>query len=96
MACGKPVLVGPHMENFRAVTEFCLDTGAIRQVEDGQTLLSHVEELLSDPILLHAMGEQGQAVIAVNQGVAIRTAEEVAKLWHPIVKDKVYITDTSK
>ena len=96
MACGKPVLVGPHMENFRAVTEFCLDTGAIRQVEDGQTLLSHVEELLSDPILLHAMGEQGQAVIAVNQGVAIRTAEAVAKLWHPIVKDKVYITDTSK
>ena len=96
MACGKPVLVGPHMENFRAVTEFCLDTGAIRQVEDGQTLLGHVEELLSDPVLLHAMGEQGQAVIAVNQGVAIRTAEEVAKLWHPIVKDKVYITSTSK
>ena len=96
MACGKPVLVGPHMENFRAVTEFCLDTGAIRQVEDGQTLLGRVEELLSDPVLLHAMGEQGQAVIAVNQGVAIRTAEEVAKLWHPIVKDKVYITSTSK
>ena len=95
MACGKPVLVGPHMENFRAVTEFCLVTGAIRQIEDGETLFENVCELLADEELLHAMGEQGQAVIAVNQGVAIRTAEEVANLWHPIVKDKVYTIPSS-
>lgn len=96
MSCGKPVLVGPHMENFRAVTEFCLETGAIRQINDGETLFQHAKELLQDKELLHAMGEQGQAVIAINQGVAIRTAEEVAKLWHPIVKDKVYMPRSSK
>lgn len=96
MACGKPVLVGAHMENFRAVTEFCLETGAIRQIYDEESLYQNAYELLSDDELLHAMGEQGQAVIAVNQGVAIRTAEEVAELWHPIVKDKVYMPNTSK
>lgn len=96
MACGKPVLVGPHMENFKEVAEFCLETGAIRQIRDGETLYQNMHELLSDTELLHAMGEQGQAVIAVNQGVAIRTAEEVAKLWHPIVKEKIYKNDISK
>ncbi|MBP9483746.1 MAG: 3-deoxy-D-manno-octulosonic acid transferase [Negativicutes bacterium] len=88
-ACGKPVIVGPHMENFRAVAEFSLETGALRQVENGDDLWATVRELLSDNELLHAMGEQGQAVIAVNQGVAIHTAEEVAKLWHPVQEDPV-------
>ncbi len=77
LAHGKPVLHGPHMQNFRDVARAALDAGASRECPDPETLASTVDALLNDPAERARMGAAGAAFVAANEGASRRLAEAI-------------------
>jgi 3-deoxy-D-manno-octulosonic-acid transferase len=79
----KPVLFGPHTENFRDSAELLLDAGAARVVTDVSTLGAAVDELLSGPEEARAMGERGFAAVIRRQGGVRATLELIERYLYP-------------
>src|SRR5437762_3508133 len=48
---GKPVIIGPHMENFAALVRQLTKNRAVLCAGDGPELISHARSLLSDAAL---------------------------------------------
>lgn len=81
---GKPVVFGPSMHNFEAITHQLLAHHAARQAEDPRELARLLEELVLDPNEAQAMGRRAQALIEQFQGATRRTLEALAPLLtHP-------------
>jgi 3-deoxy-D-manno-octulosonic-acid transferase len=64
----KPVLFGPHTENFRESSELLLAAGGALVVKDALDLSREVERLLEDPDHARRMGEAAFAAVAARQG----------------------------
>lgn len=71
-AMGMPALTGPHVFNFTEIAAMLLQVGAVRQVPDSGGLARHLELLLKDANLRHAMGEQGKRLVEANRGALER------------------------
>lgn len=80
LAHGKPVLHGPHMMNFRDVTQAALACGASRQVQTPSELTSALLELLSNPEVGHTMGVAGRLFVEENAGASRRYALAIAEM----------------
>ncbi len=65
---GLPVLVGANVFNFVEITNMLVEVGAARIVRDSGDLARHLELLLQDANLRHAMGEQGKRLVEANRG----------------------------
>ena len=76
LAC-KPVLFGPHMENFTPLVDLLLKNGGARQVADFEELASACRELLLDPRVGKAMGAAGSAALQAHQGATLRTVQRL-------------------
>lgn len=76
----KPILVGPHMENFRDVVNLFLEEKAIVELQDGDELLDKAAALLKDPAQMGKLGSLAKGVVAKNSGATLRTAEVILKL----------------
>lgn len=74
---GKPVLFGPHMENFPVIAADFIEGGAAIQVADATALERHVDELLRDPSRRDALGKKALEVIARKRGAMERTLGEL-------------------
>jgi 3-deoxy-D-manno-octulosonic-acid transferase len=74
---GKPVLFGPHMENFRAVVARLLQGGAAIQVPDEPALEDAIATLLRDPARRDTLALRARAIVAAHQGATARTARFV-------------------
>jgi 3-deoxy-D-manno-octulosonic-acid transferase len=61
---GRPVLFGPHTQNFAEPVSRLLSTGAACRVEDAGTLAQRLRELLSSPAARQRMATAGLAVTA--------------------------------
>jgi 3-deoxy-D-manno-octulosonic-acid transferase len=70
----RPILFGPHMDNFAEVAEAFLGEGTPHQVRDAPELATRVLELFRDPAAAQRMGEAAYRVLARNRGAAERTA----------------------
>ena len=55
-AAGKPVITGPHMENFKNLTALLIEHRAAIQVADAGELKTEIARLLGDPPLREKMG----------------------------------------
>ena len=66
---GKPVLFGPHMEDFAEISRDLLAVGGARQVHDTEELRAGLSLLLSDPAERQRVGRQAQDLIASRRGV---------------------------
>jgi 3-deoxy-D-manno-octulosonic-acid transferase len=64
---GKPILFGPHMENFRSLAADLLRQGAALEVANASEMAGAVEQLLADPARRRHMGERAVAVAASHQ-----------------------------
>jgi 3-deoxy-D-manno-octulosonic-acid transferase len=64
----KPVLFGPHTENFRESSELLLASGGALVVKDALDLGREVERLLEDPDRAQRMGKAAFAAVAARQG----------------------------
>lgn len=71
---GKPVLFGPHMENFAALAEALVVREAAVQVADADTLQREVHRLLHDREAAARLVANAQAVLAPHAGATTRTA----------------------
>lgn len=80
-ALGKPLLVGPNMENFPGVMADFLAADAVRQVPDAAALMDAVKALLDDAAERQAMGDRALALVRQQAGAVGRTVESIAPLW---------------
>ncbi|MFQ5882153.1 MAG: 3-deoxy-D-manno-octulosonic acid transferase [Candidatus Methylomirabilales bacterium] len=69
----RPILFGPHMENFAEIAEAFLVEGRAPQVHDTAELAARVLEIFHDPSAASRMGEAAYRVLARNRGAAERT-----------------------
>jgi len=79
----KPVLFGPHTENFRDVNEELLAHGAARRVASGAELEAALRELLADPAAAADIGRRARQVVDNHRGATRRTIEALEPFLHP-------------
>ena len=77
---GKPVIVGPNMQNFQDITELFKKAGAILQVKDAENLKYELERLLNDPGRRKLMGTAAREVVQKSQGATARTMNVVGEI----------------
>lgn len=85
-ALGRPVLHGPHVQNFRQEVALLQAAGASRAVADEAELGAALAELLADAGARRAMGEAGRLAVLEQAGATARTLtllEErcLSRLW---------------
>ena len=68
----KPVVFGPHMENFRDMARTFLDAEAAIEVPDAAEFARRVGQILSDPALAAEVGRKAAAVAERNAGATGR------------------------
>ncbi|MFA7158124.1 MAG: 3-deoxy-D-manno-octulosonic acid transferase [Kiritimatiellia bacterium] len=79
----KPIVVGPHMENFQAVMADFLAAGAIIQVKKRGELEREISRLLADKAKAEAMGARARAVVLEKAGAAAKSADYFLGLSRP-------------
>lgn len=79
-AQGKPIIVGPHMFNFRDTYSLFSSRDACATVLDGDELAKKMLELLLDRGSAERMGNEAAAIVAENQGAAARTVEQLKQI----------------
>ena len=83
---GRPIVVGPHMHNFREMTAEFLRADALIQiraagvVEQEKRLREVFELLLGEPERARQLGERARRVVEANRGATSRTGEVIAEL----------------
>jgi 3-deoxy-D-manno-octulosonic-acid transferase len=79
-ACGKAVLFGPHMFNFRPIVEILLKSDAAVSVADGRDLGGKVRMLLEDRNRMRDLGWNAKRALAANRGATMRNIEAIRRL----------------
>jgi 3-deoxy-D-manno-octulosonic-acid transferase len=78
-ALGKPVLFGPHMENFQSIVQDFLEAGAAIQVRDQQELLSKTEFLLTNTEEASKLARNAENLVRNKSGVLEKTLQAIQK-----------------
>ena len=78
LALGKPVLHGPHMQNFREVAAAAVGVGASLICGTPNDLAARMRELLADPDRRAIMGAQASRLVKENSGASERYASAIA------------------
>lgn len=74
---GKPITVGPNMENFPAVMDDFLSAEAICQVENEAGLQKEVENLLTDKAARGKLGDAAWQVVESRRGVVTEMVKRI-------------------
>ena len=77
---GKPIVVGPHMENFQEIADEFRGEGALVEVRTAGELGREVAALLADPARRESLGRAGRALVDRNRGALARTVDALAEL----------------
>jgi len=77
-ACGVATITGPHVNNFREITDKLQSAGALSMVQDAQQLAAKVLEWLGAADVRNKVGAQGLAVIAQNKGAVVNVMHVIA------------------
>ncbi|MBN1356863.1 tetraacyldisaccharide 4'-kinase [bacterium] len=72
---GKPVLFGPHTQNFRSAVDQLLSRSAGIEVADAGDLLETLRGLLADPERCRELGSRAREVVRENSGAVIRATD---------------------
>jgi len=75
----RPVVFGPHTENFRDVNEELLAHDAARRVADADELEQTLRQLLTDPAEADALGRRARQVVDHHRGATRRTLDALAR-----------------
>ena len=79
LAHGKPVLHGPHMQNFKDVSQAALLAGATEVVSTSGELLAALKKLLADEEERTRRGKAAQKLVRANVGASRRYAEAIVE-----------------
>ena len=83
---GKPVVVGPHMENFAAIAEE-FGAGALKRINEPGALKPAIAELLGDPANAADLGMRARELAQSKRGVTGHIAEEILNAYAEGVPD---------
>ncbi len=78
-ACGKPVLFGPRMENFKDSVGVLVGRGGL-QVRDPPALLRLLRDLLARPDEISKLGQLALEAVSSVRGASARNARLIAEL----------------
>jgi len=78
---GRPIVVGPHMENFTEIVPQFLAADALVQVRDAAGLVAELERFLADPARREAVGRRAAAVVERQRGAFRKTLELAGAKW---------------
>lgn len=76
-SCGKPVLFGPHMDNFREVVQVLTSEGGAAEVADFRDLVSTLDRLLADGDAAREMGRRARKSVESRTGCVNRTVSKL-------------------
>jgi 3-deoxy-D-manno-octulosonic-acid transferase len=76
----KPIVFGPHMENFRDIARMFLETNAAVQIRNANQLAPTVSALLSNPQHASELGRNALDIVRQNAGAT----ERVLQILQPI------------
>jgi 3-deoxy-D-manno-octulosonic-acid transferase len=76
----KPVVFGPHMENFATLVKSLVWKNGAIQVRDADSLELAIEKLLGDSESRDRLVENARAVVTEHQGATARAAALISKL----------------
>jgi len=79
LAQGKPVVHGPHMQNFRSAAASAQSVGATLVAATAVELASALDTLLGDPELRARMGKAAAKLVHENLGASERYANAIAE-----------------
>ena len=77
---GKPIVFGPHMQNFAEIAETFLKSQAAIQVGDATELSAVVVRLMGDPVERARLGAAARALVEANRGAKPRTLDAIFSL----------------
>jgi 3-deoxy-D-manno-octulosonic-acid transferase len=80
---GKPIVFGPHMQNFAEIARTFVDNDAAIQIHSAGELPGALLELLGDPVKRARLGAAARALVEANRGARARSLEAVAELLPP-------------
>ncbi|HEY6842373.1 MAG TPA: glycosyltransferase N-terminal domain-containing protein [Chthoniobacterales bacterium] len=73
----KPVVVGPHMENFRYIVEELRKAGGIVQLHSADALVPTIADLLRNPAAGSSLVARASRAMAQHHGAVRRTASTI-------------------
>jgi len=74
---GKPIVCGPHMENFPVIEDFYRHGAAVEVSEDG--LFAKLEEMLMSPEKARDIGSRAEELYRKNTGAVDRSIEIISR-----------------
>ncbi|HEX5474475.1 MAG TPA: 3-deoxy-D-manno-octulosonic acid transferase [Vicinamibacterales bacterium] len=86
---GKPIVFGPHMQNFAEIAATFLDHQAAVQVRTGRELEPVLLALLGDPVRRARLGAAARALVEANRGARTKTMAAVAQVFPPQVPGNI-------
>jgi 3-deoxy-D-manno-octulosonic-acid transferase len=86
---GKPIVFGPHTQNFKEIAAEFLANGAAVQVHSERELEEVVLALMTDPVRRARLGAAARALVEANRGAKDKTLAVIADLLPPSGADGV-------
>ena len=77
---GKPVVFGPHMEDFAEVSAALLRAGGARQVSEEEELFRVLDHWLAEPTVARQAGAQARLLVEAGRGGAARHVAVIKQL----------------
>jgi 3-deoxy-D-manno-octulosonic-acid transferase len=80
---GKPIVIGPYMENFAEIAEAFIANDAAVQVRSERELDEAIVGLMGDPVRRARLGAAARALVEANRGAREKTMAVLATLLPP-------------
>jgi 3-deoxy-D-manno-octulosonic-acid transferase len=80
---GKPIVFGPHMQNFQEIADTFVSNGAAAQVASERELEEVLLTLVSDSVRRARLGAAARALVEANRGAKTKTLAVIADLLPP-------------
>ncbi|HKY69990.1 MAG TPA: lipid IV(A) 3-deoxy-D-manno-octulosonic acid transferase [Gammaproteobacteria bacterium] len=80
-ALGLPVLTGPHLFNFTAISELLFQAKGAQKVTDVTSIVQVISELLSNAKMRHRQGQRAKDVVQKNKGALEKLFTLIDTLW---------------
>jgi 3-deoxy-D-manno-octulosonic-acid transferase len=77
---GKPIVFGPHMQNFKEIADAFLSNDAAIQVQTERELNATLLALVTDPVRRARLGAAARALVEANRGAKAKTLRVIAEL----------------
>ncbi|MBI4745010.1 MAG: 3-deoxy-D-manno-octulosonic acid transferase [Deltaproteobacteria bacterium] len=78
---GRPVLFGPHIENFRDSARILEESGGGVRVNNAEELKSRIDRLLADDDLCGMTGDRAKQAVLQNRGATEMTIDGILKIF---------------